>query len=122
MKVVKKIFSSKSIVTLAWIIGIMLIWEIAALYIEQIKRTPENVLPHISQIIESIFSDKMVSNNQTALQIVLVNAKDTLLRAGTGFIIGMACGFILALIMELSGIVEKMIFPYLMALQMIPIV
>ncbi len=121
MKVVKKIFSSKSIVTLAWIIGIMLIWEIAALYIEQIKRTPENVLPHISQIIESIFSDKMVSNNQTALQIVLVNAKDTLLRAGTGFIIGMACGFILALIMELSGIVEKMIFPYLMALQMIPI-
>jgi len=121
VKVVKKIFSSKSIVTLAWIIGIMLIWEIAALYIEQIKRTPENVLPHISQIIESIFSDKMVSNNQTALQIVLVNAKDTLLRAGTGFIIGMACGFILALIMELSGIVEKMIFPYLMALQMIPI-
>lgn len=121
MNLIKKIFSSKQIVTLVWIIGIIIIWEIGASAIEQTKRTPENVLPHIYQIIESVFSSKPVSNNQTALQIVLSNAGDTLYRAGIGFLIGAISGFILALLMNLFRVVEKVAFPYLMIIQMIPI-
>ena len=108
-------------VTLIWLIGILIIWEIGAFHMEGTKRTPENVLPHFYQIIASIFSTKPVSSGQTALQIVLTNAGATLLRAGEGFIIGMIGGFILALIMNLSGIIEKIAFPYLMIIQMIPI-
>lgn len=121
MKTIKRFLTSKQMVTLVWIIGIIIIWEIGATAIEQTKRTPENVLPHIWQIVESIFSTKLVSNNQTALQIVLTNAGATLYRAGIGFLIGMASGFILALLMNLFSAVEKIAFPYLMLIQMIPI-
>lgn len=121
MATLKKLLTSKQMVTLVWIIGIIIIWEIGATAIEQTKRTPENVLPHISQIAESVFSSKPVSNNQTALQIVLTNAGDTLYRAGIGFVIGMLSGFILALLMNMFGTVEKIAFPYLMIIQMVPI-
>lgn len=106
---------------LVWIIGLIIVWEIGATIVEQTKRTPENVLPHLSQIVESVFSDKMVSNRQTASQIVITNAGITLLRAGIGFLIGAVIGFFLALLMHMISAVEKAVFPYLMMIQMIPI-
>ncbi|MFA9375169.1 MAG: ABC transporter permease [Lachnotalea sp.] len=117
----KKIASSKVIVVLVWVLGLVVFWEIGAGVVAVTKRTPENVLPHIYQIIAAIFDDKMVSNKMTATAIVLTSAKATLLRAAWGFIIGSIAGFILALLMKISGIVEKTIFPYLMLIQMIPI-
>lgn len=121
MKMIRRFTSSKTLVTLVWVLGVMIIWEIGAFYIQGTKRTPENVLPHIYQIIESIFSKKPVSMGQTALQIVISNAGATLIRAGIGFLIGMVSGFILALLMNLTSIIEKIAFPYLMIIQMIPI-
>ena len=53
--------------------------------------------------------------------MVLINAGATLSRAGIGFLIGTAIGFLLALLMSLSGTVEKIAFPYLMLIQMIPV-
>ncbi|MDD2213357.1 MAG: ABC transporter permease subunit [Oscillospiraceae bacterium] len=108
-------------VTLVWLIGLILIWELAAFEVAQTKRTPENVLPHLYQIIAAAFSGKKVTNNLTATQVVLINAASTLLRAGQGFVIGVAFGYLLALLMSLSKIVEKIAFPYLMLIQMIPI-
>ncbi len=121
MKILKRIGDTKGAVTLVWALGIMIVWEIGAFYVQGTKRTPENVLPHIYQIIGSVFSNKPVSSGQTALQIVITNAGATLLRAGAGFFIGMISGFILALLMNLSGVIEKIAFPYLMIIQMIPI-
>jgi len=111
----------EKLVILVWVIGLVIVWELGASVIEQTKRTPENVLPHLSQIAESIFSKKMVSNKQTAFQIVMTNAGITLFRAGIGFFIGMLVGFALALLMSLFKPVEKTAFPYLMMIQMIPI-
>ncbi len=121
MQKVKNILSSKQMVTFVWVLGLIGIWEGVASIIAQTKRTPENVLPHIYQIIESVFSTNLVSSSQTAFQLVMTSAQETLLRAGIGFLIGMAAGFILALLMNLSGVVEKVAFPYLMLIQMIPI-
>lgn len=121
MNTIKKALSSKKMVTVVWILGLIVIWEIGATVIEHTKRSPENVLPHTYQIIESIFSSKMVSSGHTALQIVLSNAGITLFRAGIGFVIGAFIGFILALLMNLFVAVEKTVFPYLMLIQMIPI-
>lgn len=121
MKAIKKVLLSKQAVVFVWLLGLIGIWEIGATIIEQTKRTPENVLPHIYQIIESVFSSKLVSSSQTAFQLVMTSAGETLLRAGVGFLIGAACGFVLALLMNLSGVVEKVAFPYLMLIQMIPI-
>ena len=121
MNAIKKALSSKKMVTVVWVIGLIIIWEIGATVIANTKRSPENVLPHIYQIIESIFSKKMVSSGQTAIQIVLSNAGITLIRAGIGFLIGALIGFILALFMNLFVSIEKTVFPYLMLIQMIPI-
>ncbi len=121
MNTIKKVLSSKQMVTLVWVICLIIVWEIAATAIQQTKRTPENVLPHIYQIVDSIFSQKLVNGSQTALQIVLSNAAVTLIRAGIGFLIGSAIGFILALLMNMFLSLEKITFPYLMIIQMIPI-
>lgn len=43
------------------------------------------------------------------------------IRALLGFLLGTGAGFVLALLMKLSGLVEKMLFPYLMLIQLIPV-
>lgn len=107
--------------TLLWAIGVILVWELGATVVAANKRSPENVLPHLHQIAASVASGQVVANRQTALQIVLENAGITLLRAGLGFVIGTAIGFLLALAMRLVQGVEKTLFPYLMMIQMVPI-
>jgi ABC-type nitrate/sulfonate/bicarbonate transport system permease component len=106
---------------LVWILLFAAVWEAGAFAVAAVKRTPENVLPHIYQIVEAAFSSKTVSNGKTASDLVLYSASLTLGRAALGFLIGSVTGFVLALIMKISKIVEKVIFPYLMIIQMIPI-
>lgn len=122
MSKAKKIVSSKPFILLVWVLVLVAVWEMGAAKMEKTKRTPENVLPHVSQIVDSVFDDKMVSNSQTATQIVWSSAKATLERALLGFLFGTLFGFLMALLMKLSGLVEKTIFPYLMLIQMIPII
>ncbi len=117
----KKILVSRRWVTLAWVLGILVIWEIFAFRVEATKRTPINVLPHIWQIVESFFSDSKVSGQMTMIELIGMSCKETLLRALIGFGIGTAVGYLLALLMNLSGIIEKIAFPYLMLIQVIPI-
>ena len=118
---VKRILASPKWVTVVGVVGLIIVWEIGATIMDFTKRTPENVLPHLYQIIGSIFSTQKANATQTALQIVLSNAWITLVRAAIGFVLGACAGFILALLMSLFKAVEKMIFPYLMIIQMIPI-
>ena len=121
VRTLKKILTSKQMVTVVWVVGLMILWEIVATIVANTKRTPENILPHLYQIVESVFSTKLVNGRQTAFQLVLSNAGITLARAGIGFAIGATIGFLLALVMHLFRPVEKIAFPYLMIIQMIPI-
>jgi len=63
----------------------------------------------------------LVNGRQPAFQIVMTNAGITLARAGIGFLVGTVAGFLLALFMNLFKAAEKIVFPYLMIIQMIPI-
>lgn len=121
MKTITKIKNSKALVTLVWVLGILVIWEIFAFIIQATKRTPENIMPHIWQIFYSLIDPKPVSNGMSCLQVVLFNAGQTLSRAGQGFMIGTLIGFALAILMKLSHVVEKIAAPYLMLIQLIPI-
>lgn len=119
-----KAFSQKILKILpaiVWTIILVGAWEIGATVVANHKRTPENILPHLYQIIAAIFSTKKVANGMTATQIVLTSAQATLLRALLGFALGALLGFVFALIMKMSGVVEKLIFPYLMLIQLIPV-
>ena len=104
-----------------WMVIIVAVWEVFAFIVQFTKRTPVNILPHIYGIIESILDTKTINGSETALQMVLINAGATLSRAGIGFLIGTALGFILALLMNHCGTVEKIAFPYLMLIQVIPV-
>lgn len=121
MKTITKIKNSKALVTLVWVLGLLVIWEIFAFVIQATKRTPENIMPHVWQIFYSLIDPKPVSNGMSCLQVVLFNAGQTLSRAGQGFMIGTLIGFALAILMKLSHIVEKIAAPYLMLIQLIPI-
>ena len=121
MKTITKIKNSKALVTLVWVLGLLVIWEIFAFIIQATKRTPENIMPHVWQIFYSLIDPKPVSNGMSCLQVVLFNAGQTLSRAGQGFMIGTLIGFALAILMMLSHIVEKIAAPYLMLIQLIPI-
>lgn len=121
MKTIIKIKNSKALVTLVWVLGLLVIWEIFAFIIQATKRTPENIMPHVWQIFYSLIDPKPVSNGMSCLQVVLFNAGQTLSRAGQGFMIGTLIGFALAILMKLSHIVEKIAAPYLMLIQLIPI-
>lgn len=121
MKTITKVKNSKALVTLVWVLGLLVIWEIFAFIIQATKRTPENIMPHVWQIFYSLIDPKPVSNGMSCLQVVLFNAGQTLSRAGQGFMIGTLIGFALAILMKLSHIVEKIAAPYLMLIQLIPI-
>ncbi|WP_418815610.1 ABC transporter permease [Ruminococcus bromii] len=121
MKTITKIKNFKAPVTLVWVLGLLVIWEIFAFIIQATKRTPENIMPHVWQIFYSLIDPKPVSNGMSCLQVVLFNAGQTLSRAGQGFMIGTLIGFALAILMKLSHIVEKIAAPYLMLIQLIPI-
>jgi NitT/TauT family transport system permease protein len=113
--------TSKALVAAVWAAGFLLVWEVGAFVVAGVKRTPENVLPHIGQIIQSIFSAKLVSHRMTAAEIVMTSAGATLLRAGLGLVLGALLGFALAVLMHLSKLIERIAFPYLTIIQMVPI-
>ncbi len=117
----KRFLSKKWVSVVFWTLIVIAVWEIGAFTIAGIKRTPENILPHLFQIIQAGISPEPVANGMSAMMVVLTSAQMTLLRALLGFAIGAAAGYILALAMKLSGIVEKVIFPYLMLIQLIPV-
>ncbi len=106
---------------LFWILFIIVAWEVGASVVAVTKRTPENVMPHLYQILAAAFSTKPVSSGMSATMVVLTSARATLLRAFGGFLLGAALGFVFALLMQMSKAVEKMIFPYLMLIQLIPV-
>ena len=121
MKALKRLTEKKYFMTILWILLIIAVWEIFATIVAATQRTPENILPHLSGIIESVISDRTINGGQTAIQMVMTNAAATLSRAGIGYIIGTVSGFVLALLMSLWKPIEKIAFPYLMLIQMIPI-
>lgn len=116
-----KITEKKYFMTVVWIALIIGLWELFAFIVGATKRTPENILPHLTGIIGSVISNRTINGGQTAIQMVMTNAAATLSRAGIGYLIGIAGGFTLALLMSLWKPIEKIAFPYLMLIQMIPI-
>ena len=56
MKRINKIFDKKWASTVLWILLLVAAWEIGAFVVSITKRSPENILPHLYQIIAAAFS------------------------------------------------------------------
>ncbi|MGG7151672.1 ABC transporter permease [Clostridium neonatale] len=104
----------KYMINTVWAVGIFVLWELIAFLLDGVLQDPmaEAKLPYPHMVIISLmqnFSDLMSA------------AGLTLSRAVMGFALGALVGFVLAIIMSLSKIAEKIAFPYLVVSQMIPV-
>lgn len=104
----------KYMINAVWAVGIFVLWELIAFLLDGVLHDPmaEAKLPYPHMVIISLaenFSDLMSA------------AGLTLSRAFMGFILGALVGFVLAIIMSLSKIAEKIALPYLVVSQMIPV-
>lgn len=104
----------KYMINTVWAVGIFVLWELIAFLLDGVLHDPmaEAKLPYPHMVIISLmqnFSDLMSA------------AGLTLSRAFMGFALGALVGFVLAIIMSLSKIAEKIALPYLVVSQMIPV-
>ena len=104
----------KYMINTVWAVGIFVLWELTAFLLDGVLHDPmaEAKLPYPHMVIISLmqnFSDLMSA------------AGLTLSRAFMGFVLGALVGFVLAIIMSLSKIAEKIALPYLVVSQMIPV-
>ncbi|MDR3130332.1 MAG: ABC transporter permease subunit [Treponema sp.] len=111
--IVMERFKSR-IVIFVWLCLIFFMWqEISFILAEVVKdKMASRTLPYLHHIISNLF---------TRGSLIFPHAGGTLSRALIGFLFGAGAGFLLALAMSLAGIVERMLFPYLLISQMIPI-
>ena len=104
----------KVFITIAWIAGVLTVWEIAAFLLADAFRDPmaATKLPYPQSVVVTI------GNNASSLAQA---AAVTLSKAVIGFAIGAAVGYLLAVLMSISRIAEQIAFPYLIVSQMIPV-
>lgn len=109
MKTYKKALSA-----VLWSVGVIVLWEAAAYILENVLHDPlaAKKVPWLSEIAASFVQHGPELIKQAGI---------TVSYAGAGFVTGTAVGIMLALIMSYSGMAEKMILPYLLAAQMIPV-
>lgn len=102
------------IVPIAWTLGVIVVWEVISFFLSTIIKDPQasKKLPYLHDVILGFFQN---------FQLMIQAGSITLSRAGIGFVLGAGIGFILAVLMSLSKIFEKIAMPYLMIMQMIPI-
>ena len=101
-------------VNLVWTIGIILVWELIAFFLDKVAKDPMAAakLPYPHAVVISI------AQNFSEL---LGAAGLTLSRAVVGFALGTIIGVLLAIVMSLSKIAEKISLPYLIVSQMVPV-
>lgn len=99
---------------LIWSVGALALWQFAAFILAEVIQDPlaEKKLPYLQDVTDSFLENA---------GYLITQAKVTLTFAALGFLIGTAVGVLMALIMRLSGLVERMILPYLLMSQMIPV-
>lgn len=101
-------------VAIVWTVGILLLWEALAFAMQNIFliQSAGTKLPYLHVVLVTIAQN---------WQSLLTDGLITLSRAGLGFLLGSLVGIVLALLMSLSKVVEKIAFPYLIISQMIPV-
>ena len=109
-----KAYKQKIISIILFFIAALVIWELAAYILSDVLNdsSAERKLPHLTAI---------ASSYAEGYKTILKQGAVTYVYAGAGFGIGGIVGFILALLMKISRLTEKMILPYLLGMQMIPV-
>ena len=97
-----------------WAAAFFVVWELAALILDKVAADPlaYRKLPYFHQVAVELCRYSRDLAEQGAV---------TMRYACQGFMWGCAAGILLALLMDISGIMKKTLMPYVTASQMIPI-
>lgn len=98
-----------------WAVLLLLVWEAAAWFIADVIQViaPASKLPYLHLVLQTL-----LNNWHTLAEQGMTTFGNSI----TGFVIGSAVGFLLAIVMSLSRTVENTLSPYMIASQMIPII
>lgn len=101
-------------INLIWAGAIFLLWEFGAFLMDRVLKDPMAAakLPYPHSILQTIIQNFSQLMDAAGL---------TFSRAVLGFVLGAGIGFLLAIFMSLSRIIEKIALPYLIISQMIPV-
>ncbi len=104
----------KRMVAVVWIIGIVIIWELLSFLLQYVLKDKMAAakLPYPHAVLLTFFKN---------WKILLEAGAVTFSRAAVGFALGAGIGILLAVIMSLSKVTERIAFPYLIVSQMIPV-
>jgi NitT/TauT family transport system permease protein len=95
--------------------AVAVVWEGSKLYF----RIPEYKLPHIYEIFSEFL--RRGGNGDLMLVILAQNVWVTAYEAVVGFVLGSAAGFLLAVVLARSRLLERGLLPYVIASQTVPI-
>ncbi|EXX84775.1 ABC transporter permease [Paenibacillus darwinianus] len=109
------LFDARKLQTAVWLVLFLLVWEGVAWSIRHwIPVTqPETKWPYFTDVMTYVFAN---------LGMLFKQGGITFANALSGFAIGSLVGLLLALIMSLSATIERIITPYIVSSQMVPIV
>lgn len=106
--------TNKTLSIIICLVFLMGLWEFIAMYIDKVLKDPMAVkkLPYLHSVIAKIFTD---------FDSLFSAVMFTFTKALEGFVIGSVIGICIAVFMSFHKSLEKMILPYMIVLQMIPI-
>lgn len=99
------------------LVALLCVWEASKL----LFRIPDQKLPHLSAIVETMFSRTQGGNGPLLINQMLLNAWATLRVALAGFALGSMLGIGLALLLSQSNALERGLLPYMIGSQTVPI-
>lgn len=104
----------KATVGFVWLLGVVIIWELVAWLLADVFRDQmaTSKFPFLHDVLSNMFGQG---------RQLFAESMITLWNSYVGFIIGAIVGIILAIWMSLSKTFEEITFPYLIFLQMIPV-
>ncbi len=104
----------KTLSIVIWLLAAIILWELASYILSEVVCDPlaSKKVPGLTEILKSFADNGSELVRQAGI---------TMTYAGAGFAIGASVGIMLALVMSFSGLCEKMILPYLLISQMIPV-
>jgi NitT/TauT family transport system permease protein len=107
----------RALPVLGVVAAILVLWEGGKLLL----RIPDSRLPHVTDVAAVFFVRTQGGQGPMLLSTMLRNAGSTFLVALSGFLLGGALGFVLALLFSGSRLLERGLMPFVIGSQTVPI-
>jgi len=119
----------RGLVSLGWALGgvvvAILLWEgvkVLGSLITLPFETSDQAMPHVWSIVSGAMQPEVRGSDTPVWQTVLIAAIYTLVIAFGGFLIGVAVGLLLAIVMQRFAFFERGLLPFVIASQTVPLI